>query len=224
MALDAISVAAASGAGYLLGSLPFGYCVAKANGVDIFSVGSRNPGATNVKRCVGSKAGNLVFLLDALKGFVATFWPRFLVGEGDSFVTYCLVGLIFGVLGHSFSVFSKFRGGKGVATMLGGVVALMPLAALVGVVVWLAVFYSSRYVSLASICLAISLPLTNLAVSAPSVLTWVSLALGALVIVRHKDNISRLLRGEENKFEKKKKSSGGSVDAAASGSEAKETR
>lgn len=200
MSIDPIIAISASGAGYLIGSLPFGYLVAKANGVDIFSVGSRNPGATNVKRCVSKKAGNIVFLLDALKGFVATAWPMLLAGESFH---YGLLGLVFVVLGHSFSLFTKFRGGKGVATMLGGVVALMYGAALVGVLVWLAVFYTSRYVSLASICLAISLPITNLIAGVPSTLTWVSLALAVLVIVRHKDNIARLLRGEENKFSKK---------------------
>ena len=200
MSIDVIAAISASGAGYLIGSLPFGYWVAKANGVDIFSVGSRNPGATNVKRCVGKTAGNAVFALDALKGFVATAWPLFLM---DSFYGYGLLGLVFAVVGHSFSFFTRFRGGKGVATMLGGVVALMPWAALVGVAVWLIVFYSFRYVSLASICLAISLPITNLATDAPAALVWVSLALGLLVIVRHRENIVRLTRGEENRFEKK---------------------
>ncbi len=200
MSIDLIVALSAAGAGYLIGSLPFGYLVAKANGVDIFSVGSKNPGATNVKRCVGKKAGNIVFLLDALKGFAATGWPMLLAGDS---LYYSLIGLVFAVLGHSFSLFMKFRGGKGVATMLGGVVALMYVAALVGVLVWLAVFYTSRYVSLASICLAISLPITNLAIGAPATLTWVSLALGLLVVVRHKENIVRLIRGEENKFAKK---------------------
>ncbi|MBK1876295.1 glycerol-3-phosphate 1-O-acyltransferase PlsY [Pelagicoccus mobilis] len=200
MSFDPIVAIAAAGAGYLIGSLPFGYLVAKANGVDIFSVGSKNPGATNVKRCVGKKAGNIVFLLDAVKGFIATGWPMILEGQS---IYYGLIGLVFAVVGHSFSLFMKFRGGKGVATMLGGVVALMWPAALVGVLVWLAVFYSSRYVSLASICLAISLPITNLIIGEPAILTWVSLALGLLVVVRHKDNIVRLMKGTENKFAKK---------------------
>lgn len=200
MAIDTIAAVSAAGAGYLIGSLPFGVMVAKANGVDIFSVGSRNPGATNVKRCVSKKAGNIVFLLDTLKGFFATFWPLLLL---NSDYTYGLIGLVFAVLGHSFSLFTGFRGGKGVSTMLGGIVALMPWAALVGMIVWIAVFYTSRYVSLASICLAVSLPITNFVIGEAAALTWVSLALGVLVVVRHKDNISRLLKGQENKFEKK---------------------
>lgn len=208
MSIDAIAAISAAGAGYVVGSLPFGYWVAKANNVDIFSVGSRSPGATNVKRSVGSRAGNLVFVLDSLKGLVAAFWPAFLVMEEVASYGYGLLGLVFAVLGHSFSMFTGFRGGKGVATMLGGVVALMPLAALVGVVVWLAIFYSTRYVSLASICLAISLPITNLSIGAPRVLTWVSLALGVLVVVRHKSNLVRLIRGEENRFVRKSSKKG----------------
>ncbi len=200
MSVDLIAAVAAAGVGYLIGSLPFGYLVAKSKGVDIFAVGSRNPGATNVKRCVGRKAGNLVFALDAVKGFVATFWP--LLVFGVSYV-YPLIGLVFAVVGHSFSLFTRFRGGKGVATMLGGVVALMPWAALIGALVWLAVFYASRYVSLASICLAISLPLSNLLLGVAEPLVWVSAALAVLVIVRHRENIVRLLRGEENRFARK---------------------
>lgn len=200
MSVDVIAAVSSLGVGYFIGSLPFGHWVAKANGVDIFSVGSRNPGATNVKRCVGKKAGNMVFAFDALKGFVATFWPGMLLGVGFG---YGLLGLVSAVMGHTFSAFTGFKGGKGVATMLGGVVALMPWAALVGVVVWLIVFYTSRYVSLASICLAISLPITNLAAGVAMPLVWVSLALGLLVVLRHKDNIVRLLRGEENKFARK---------------------
>ena len=200
MSVDLIIAVSAALAGYLIGSLPFGYLIAKANGVDIFQVGSRNPGATNVTRCVGKRAGNIVFLLDTMKGFAATAWPIFLAGESFH---YGLIGLVFAVLGHSFSIFTKFRGGKGVAAMLGGVVALMYMAALMGVLVWLAVFYTTRYVSLASICLAISMPITNLVTGVPTVLTWVSLVLAVLVIVRHKDNIVRLIRGEENKFAKK---------------------
>jgi len=194
---------AAAGAGYVLGSLPFGYLVAKANGVDIFSVGSRSPGATNVKRSVGSKAGNLVFVLDLVKGLLATGWPSIAYSNGEYGYAYSLIGLIAAVIGHSFSCFTGFRGGKGVATMLGGVVALMPWAALIGVAVWLALFYSTRYVSVASIALAISLPISNIFIGTPKVLFWVSVVLAVVVVVRHKSNISRLMRGEENRFEKK---------------------
>src|SRR5690606_11880011 len=110
-------------AGYLLGSLPFGYLVAKAHGVDIFKAGSGNPGATNVKRVLGAKAGHTVLALDALKGAVATAWPLFL--ETPHEWVLALIGIVAAVIGHSFSIFTRFRGGKGVATAAGGLVVLM---------------------------------------------------------------------------------------------------
>ncbi len=203
MSLDPIAALLSAGIGYLVGSLSFGYWVAKANGVDIFAVGSRSPGATNVKRSVGKKAGNLVFVLDFVKGLVATGWPLLVYSGIEYSESYGLIGLFAAVIGHSFSVFTRFRGGKGVAAMLGGVVALMPYAALIGVAVWVVVFYSTRYVSLASILMAVSLPISNRFLDTGSTLLWVSLALAIVVIVRHKSNIARLIAGEENRFAKK---------------------
>ena len=160
MPLDGISVSLAIVTGYALGSLAFGYWVAKANGVDIFAVGSRSPGATNVKRSVGKGAGNLVFVLDFLKGLAAAGWPLIAYSKSPSPEYYALIGLFGAIIGHSFSALTRFRGGKGVA-MLRGVLALMPWAALIGVAVWLIVFYSTRYVSLSSILMAVSLPFSN---------------------------------------------------------------
>ena len=217
MSLSLTLVAAAGGVGYVVGSLPFGYLVAKANGVDIFSVGSRSPGATNVKRSVGPKAGNLVFILDFLKGLIATGWIGLFNSTPENAVPYALIGLIAAVVGHSFSLFTGFRGGKGVATMLGGVMALMPWAALIGIGVWLAAFYSTRYVSVASILMAISLPISNWAMNRPSLLIIVSIVLAVVVVARHKANISRLMRGEENRFEKKSSKAKNETEAAESG-------
>ena len=205
MPFDVISALVAAGAGYILGSLPFGYWIAKVNGVDIFSVGSRNPGATNVKRSVSSRAGNLVFALDLVKGLAATGWPVIVYSNSDYGYIYSLAGLVAAVVGHSYSCFTGFRGGKGVATMLGGVVALMPWAALIGVAIWLIFFYSTRYVSVASIALAISLPISNAIIGTPTLLFWVSVALAVVVVARHRSNIVRLMRGEENRFERKSK-------------------
>ena len=214
MSLSLTLAAVAAGVGYLVGSLPFGYWVAKANGVDIFTVGSCSPGATNVKRSVGKNAGNLVFILDFLKGLLATGWIGFL----DTDPLYGLIGLLAAVVGHSFSLFTKFRGGKGVAAMLGGVMALMPWAALVGVAIWVIVFYSTRYVSVASIVLAASLPVTNWSRGEDALLLWVSVGLAVVVIVRHKSNIVRLMQGEENRFDRKSSKAG--IDSA----EAKESK
>ena len=203
MLLDPIAALFSAGIGYLVGSLSFGYWVAKANGVDIFSVGSKSPGATNVKRSVGNGAGNAVFVLDFFKGILATGWPLIEYSKLEYSESYGLIGLFAAVIGHSFSVFTRFRGGKGVAAMLGGLFALMPYAALIGIIVWLIVFYTTRYVSVSSILMSVSLPFSNRFFDSSVSLFWMSIALALVVIVRHKSNISRLIKGEENRFEKK---------------------
>ena len=210
MPLDGLSVSLAMVNGYVLGSLAFGYWVAKANGVDIFSVGSRSPGATNVKRSVGKSAGNLVFVLDFLKGLVAAGWPLIAYSKSPSLEYYALIGLCGAIIGHSFSAFTRFRGGKGVATMLGGVLALMPWAALIGVAVWLIVFYSTRYVSLSSILMAVSLPFSNWLLASAQALVWISGLMAIVIVYRHKSNIGRLIRCEENRFDQKGSNGGDS--------------
>ena len=212
--------------GYLLGSLPFGCIVARAHGVDIFREGSGNPGATNVKRVLGEKfgtkgknAGNLVFALDALKGAVAAGWALLawtqvsvtydlaewgLPGAGHiGGVDWRLVGLagvVGAVLGHSFSVFTKFKGGKGVATAAGGVLVLVPVSCLIGALVWLVTFSITRYVSLGSILAAVVVPTASWLRGNPLSLNLVVTALGLFVIVRHRENIKRLLAGTESRF------------------------
>lgn len=207
-------------AGYLLGSLPFGYLVARAHGVDIFKVGSGNPGATNVKRVLGAKAGNTVFALDVLKGVLAGSWSLLArtslsvtvdmeaggsaaVISGQDWRLVGLAGLIGGVLGHSFSIFTKFRGGKGVATAAGGVLVLMPVSCLIAAVVWVVTFYTTRYVSLGSILAAAALGVATWVRGNPLPLNIVVTLLALFVIARHRENITRLLNGTENKFVKK---------------------
>ena len=194
---------AAALVGYLLGALPFGYLVARAHGVDIFKVGSGNPGATNVKRVLGSKAGNTVFALDAVKGAVAAGWPMLPWVPGDNHLALGLIGVIAAVLGHSFSVFTKFKGGKGVATAAGGLVVLIPVACLIGTGVWVVTFVVTRYVSLGSILSAVAVPAASWLGGNPLALNLVATALGLFVIVRHRENIRRLLNGTESKFSKK---------------------
>jgi len=191
--------------GYLLGSLPFGYLVARAHGVDIFKVGSGNPGATNVKRVLGAKAGNTVFALDAVKGAVAAAWPLLPWVHGDAADGRLmgLIGVIAAVLGHSFSMFTKFKGGKGVATAAGGLVVLIPVACLIGSAVWVLTFFLSRYVSLGSVLAAIAVPAASWLMGNPLSLNLVATALGLFVIIRHRENIKRLLSGTESKFVKK---------------------
>ena len=208
--------------GYLLGSLPFGYLVARSRGVNIFEVGSKNPGATNVRRCLGKGPGNLVFALDALKGAAAAAWAvlaitasrvsydfdyslfgtKSEVAAGD-WVTVGVAGLIGALLGHSFSCFTKFRGGKGVATSVGGLLVLLPLPLVIAFGVWLVTFYSTRYVSLASILAALSLPVLSLVLHLSPVLLTLTVIIAAFVLLRHRANIGRLLNGTENKFARK---------------------
>jgi len=209
--MNAVIYLVAAAAGYLLGSLPFGYLVARWNGVNIFEVGSRNPGATNVKRCVGKRAGNLVFALDCLKGIVATSWVRLLPVSSDAVVWLGLLGFASAMCGHIFPLFTGFREGKGVATMFGGTVALMPVGAIIGAAVWVLFFYSTRYVSVASICLALSLPVSVFFLHGTGVLFWFALLVAAFVVFRHRENIIRLFNGTESRFLKKKAvESGGS--------------
>ncbi len=185
--------------GYLLGAISFAVIVARSQGVDILKFGSGNPGATNVTRALGSKWGRLVFALDALKGYVAAGWPIAFMGESGP--NLAIVGLIAAIIGHSFSVFLRFRGGKGVATSMGGLLAIMPLVLLVGAFVWGIVFLISRMVALASILFALSLPLGAgfiYGIKDPRFVLGV--LLGILIIVRHRSNIQRMLRGDENRF------------------------
>ena len=210
--------------GYLLGSLPFGYLVAKSKGVNIFEVGSKSPGATNVRRVLGNGPGNLVFVLDAMKGAVATWafliyatvsaafehaafaWPWTLQNERNDWVYYFeVVGLIAALIGHSYSCFTKFRGGKGVATTAGGLLVLMPCVIAVGVSIWFIIYYASRYVSLASILAALALPVAAFFFGEPLLLLGLTGIIAVFVIIRHRANIIRLCNGTENRFVKKPK-------------------
>jgi glycerol-3-phosphate acyltransferase PlsY len=196
--------------GYLLGALPFGYVVARAHGVDIFKEGSGNPGATNVKRVLGAKfgakgkrAGNLVFALDAVKGAIAAGWPVISPLAASDERLLGLIGVIAAVLGHSFSVFTRFKGGKGVATAAGGLVVLIPVSCLIGAGVWVLTFLITRYVSLGSILAAVAVPAASWLRGNPLPFSVVATALGAFVIFRHRANLKRLLAGTEPRFAKK---------------------
>jgi acyl phosphate:glycerol-3-phosphate acyltransferase len=198
----------AAGVSYLLGAIPFGYLVARAHGINIFEHGSKSPGATNVKRVLGKKAGNTVFALDAVKGAVAAAWPllvypHFNVGSVDTLYAQVL-GLLFAVLGHSFSCFTRFKGGKGVATSAGGFIVLMPMVTLIALGVWLLTFFTSRYVSLASILAAVAIPLGAVVLHQPPLLIGLAGLIGGFVIFLHRANVKRLLDGTENRFTKKK--------------------
>ena len=194
--------------GYLLGSLPFGYLVARAKGVNIFEVGSKNPGATNVRRVLGKGPGNFVLFLDALKGALASgspllwYWKRDGAFSHESEVV-AMAGVVAALLGHSFSCFTQFRGGKGVATGAGGFLVVFPVGMLIAIGVWIATALVSRFVSLASMLGAVTLPITAFILQRSTVLVTVTALIALFVIFRHRANISRLMAGTESKIGQK---------------------
>lgn len=195
---------------YLLGSVPFGLLVGKSQGVDVRTLGSKNIGATNVWRVLGKKCGLLTFFLDAAKGWLAVqaaFWltTRGALAQPADPALAGIAAAACCILGHSFPVWLKFKGGKGVATSLGVIIGLLPLASLIIFAIWGVVFKITRYVSLASIIAAISLPLTVLGLrAAGQVQGWAlflfACAAALLVVRRHRDNIKRLAAGTEPRF------------------------
>lgn len=192
---------------YLLGSIPFGYLVARAKGVNIFEVGSKNPGATNVKRVLGSGPGNLVFALDFVKGLLAVAIPLVLQVAGEfgslGYELSKVAGVIGAVLGHSFSCFTGFRGGKGVATAGGGLFVVMPVLCLTALAGWGLTFLLSKYVSLASIVAALIIAVGPWFLEFSLVIKIMATALGLLVIARHHANIKRLMAGTEHRWDRK---------------------
>jgi acyl phosphate:glycerol-3-phosphate acyltransferase len=193
---------------YLIGSFPSGYLVGKSQGIDIRQHGSGNLGATNVLRVMGKKWGYLVFFCDSLKGFIAVKVGVWLSTSAGAEATLAgVVAAICCIIGHNYTVWLRFKGGKGIATSIGVSLAIVPiLIVLIVLVVWLAVFFVWKYVSLASICAALSLPVAVLALF-PSVAHgnyWVlvvfSLIVATLAVWRHRPNIDRLLQGKENRF------------------------
>ena len=200
-------------AAYLLGSIPTGYLVARARGVDIRQVGSGNIGATNAFRVLGKPAGILVLGTDALKGFLAC---KVVSGVAYSFLsppyqqvpesreTLAIVAGIAAILGHNYTCWLKFKGGKGIATTGGVLLALMPYALLTITIVWIVVTLATRYVSLGSLAAAITLPFAAWAFAGSRRLIGVATIMTALAVYKHKGNIRRLLNGTENRFGAKK--------------------
>jgi len=207
-------------AAYLLGSIPTGYLVARAKGVDIRTVGSGNIGATNVFRILGKPAGIFVLLMDALKGFAAValvmnFYhelndvlPKVFTVEGITnpqvIVGFGIVAGLFAVLGHNYTCWLHFKGGKGIATSAGVLTALVPWALLIILAVWIVLFALTRYVSVGSLASAAVLPFATWFTTQSILLTVVTSAMSALAIYKHKGNIQRLLAGTESRINFKK--------------------
>jgi len=197
---------------YLLGSIPCGYLAGRLAGIDIRKVGSGNIGATNVTRILGKQYGYPVFALDFLKGFGAVMISRLMAPgrppEWNSPEIFGILAAMSSLLGHLYPPWLKFKGGKGVATSAGALLALAPVATLIGVAVWIIVFWLTRYVSLASITAAVVLPIVILVVRSHDQnngkpLIIASICVAAVVIWRHRSNLSRLMRGTEPRFRKR---------------------
>lgn len=185
-------------AAYLVGAIPFGVIVVRLfTGGDVRKVGSGNIGATNVARAAGKKVAALVLLLDALKGFLPAFVAARLLAPEDA---WWIAGVGFAAfIGHCFPVYLRFRGGKGVATALGVNLALVPLAALAGVITYVAVYKGFRVSSLGSLSGALVATLVAFFAAGPDAYAWGIIAMVAVIFVRHTGNIRRLLQRRESK-------------------------
>lgn len=195
--------------GYLAGSLPFGYLAGKLKGIDIRQHGSGNIGATNAIRVLGKGIGIPVFILDMLKGWLPVVLAKWWLRDQPDLVSIgAIVTGFTSVLGHMFPFWLGFKGGKGVATMAGVLIGIEPLAMFGALLAWLIVFFTTRYVSLASLASAVGVPSTMaLLMVYRKQWDWVMLSLGlvvmVLVFIRHRSNISRLLAGTESRAGKK---------------------
>jgi glycerol-3-phosphate acyltransferase PlsY len=199
---------------YLVGAIPFGFLIAKAHGIDIREIGSGNIGATNVSRALGKKWAYICFALDVLKGLIPILIASYILSD---MVLSIRIWLLLGVgaaaiLGHVFPVYLKFKGGKGVATSLGVVLGFWPWYTITGLVtfaIWAIIVRTSKYISLGSILVAIIFPIV-LSAAIIIIPEWhfaslwpliaAAVALGAILVVRHIDNIKRLVAGTEHKI------------------------
>ncbi len=182
---------------YFCGAIPFGVLVGRACGVDVQRVGSGNIGTTNVWRALGPKMGALVFALDVLKGLAATFLAKALVPHDANAVALCALVV---VLGHTFSVFLKFKGGKGVATAFGAMLGLIPVVAIGCFALWGLVLWLSCTISVASIAVCIAAPVGAILTHQPALTNAVITLFCVVGLVKHIPNMKRLKAGIEPKI------------------------
>ncbi len=197
---------------YLLGSIPSAVWIGKYfYHTDVREFGSGNAGATNVFRVLGKKAGIPVLIIDVLKGFAAvciSYASDYSVAS-EQFINLQLVLGIASLVGHIFPIFASFRGGKGIATLLGIILAILPFAALISIAIFITVLLISKYVSLSSMAAAVAFPIIVIIIfktTTPSLIIF-SILIAIMVLITHQKNIERLLRREESKANliKKKK-------------------
>jgi len=188
------------GLAFVSGAVPYGLIISRARGVDLRAVGSGNIGATNAARALGKKLGALVLLLDLLKGLVPTLLTRLLLPASDPLLDVWIgATMVAAVLGHVFTPFLRGRGGKGVATGFGAILASSPLAGLVGAAVYAGLYACFRISSLGSLAGSLVAPLVMLLLGEPRPRWLAALLVSLLIVAKHRENIRRLLRGEEGK-------------------------
>ncbi|NCG26179.1 MAG: glycerol-3-phosphate 1-O-acyltransferase PlsY [Verrucomicrobiales bacterium] len=210
-------------AAYIAGSLPFGFWISKCLGVDIRNQGSGNIGATNVLRTLGRKVGITVLILDILKGFLPVLiggaviikqLPDSMLGNEEIEGRIYVLLAIGTILGHNYTFWLGFKGGKGIATSAGAIMSFLPEVLIGSTLVWILFFFLSRYVAIASIAAAFSIPILTVSLdhnyvfpdinSSPPVIIFGIIA-AAMAVWRHRSNIQRLIKGEEDRFERKNK-------------------
>lgn len=184
--------------GYFIGAIPFGYIAGKLHGIDIRKEGSGNIGSTNVSRVLGKKAGIIVQILDTAKGIIPVVIGKLLNLDPLWLV---VIGIVT-VCGHNWTIFLEFKGGKGVNTSLGVALGLMPVNAVLCFAVWALVVFVWKYISLGSIVGAITFPIIAFIFKEPPIFRILAIIVAFFIVVRHKSNIKRLLKGEEPKIKR----------------------
>jgi glycerol-3-phosphate acyltransferase PlsY len=182
--------------GYLLGSIPFALLLTRRRGIELRNVGSRNPGAANVLRSAGVGAAVAVMLLDAAKGTVAVGTARLMSGD----VAVATSAGLAAIVGHIYPIWSGFRGGKGVATSAGVFAVLAPLATAIAALVFIGTIAATRFISAGSIAGALTLPVAAAIGNLPNPVIAGTLLASAIVLIRHRDNVSRLIAGTERRI------------------------
>ena len=183
---------------YLIGAIPSSYIVGRMRGIDLRTHGSGNLGATNAFRVLGWKAALPIFILDVAKGWFPAFaLPSW---DGQPSAHWGMAYGVAAIIGHVFSIYVSFKGGKGVATSAGVLLALAPVPLLIGLVTWTALVWTTGYVSLASMIGAVVVAAAVWLINGPGPILWLTLAVAAFVIFAHRANLRRLMAGTENRF------------------------